>query len=61
MKDVKDGWLDVWVGWVDKIKKAIQEEEPNSCNKIRHESVMYRDCEETEIYSGSNISLLIKN
>lgn len=22
---------------------------------------MYRDCEETEIYSGSNISLLIKN
>lgn len=33
MKDVKDGWLDVWVGWVDKIKKAIQEEEPNSCIK----------------------------
>lgn len=23
MKDDKDRWLDVWVGWVDKIKKEL--------------------------------------
>lgn len=44
--------MDRWVGWMEKIRKSYLERGIEFLYEIRIERVVYRDCEEIEIYVG---------